>query len=141
MARSLITLINLLYFKGKYMPPSILIVEDSKTMRSLITTTLGESEDYNIVEAASGFDAMRELPRIKFDLIITDINMPNINGLELVSFVKSNENYKEIPIIIISTEGSERDREKGIKLGANEYLVKPFDPEELQRVVKEILEK
>ena len=117
----------------------ILIVEDSKTMRSMITTTLGEFEDYEVIEAASGFDAMRELPRMKFDLIITDINMPNINGLELVSFVKSNENYRDIPIIIVSTEGSQRDREKGLGLGANEYLVKPFDPDELQKMVQKLL--
>jgi len=117
----------------------ILIVEDSPTMRSMITTTLAEFDDYETVEAGSGFEAMRELPRIKFDLIITDINMPNINGLELVSFVKSHENYRNIPIIIVSTEGSEKDRKKGITLGANEYLVKPFVPEELQSIVKRVL--
>ncbi|MFC1856317.1 response regulator [Thermodesulfobacteriota bacterium] len=120
---------------------NILIVEDSRTMRSMITTTLEETGDYNIVEASSGFDAMRELPRIKFDLVITDINMPNINGLELVSFLKSNDNYKVIPIIIVSTEGSERDREKGLNLGATEYLVKPFDTDELQSMVQKVLGK
>jgi two-component system chemotaxis response regulator CheY len=107
----------------------------------MIATVLSEASDYKIVEADSGFSAMRELPRIKFDLIITDINMPNINGLELVSFIKSNENYKDIPVIIVSTEGSQKDREKGLKLGACEYLVKPFNPEELQKMVMEVLGK
>ncbi len=119
----------------------ILVVEDSPTMRSMIATTLEDSDDYEIVEASSGFDALRELPRLKFDLIITDINMPNINGLELVNFVKNNDNYKSIPMIIVSTEGSLKDREKGLKLGAEEYIVKPFDPEYMQRKVKEILKK
>jgi two-component system chemotaxis response regulator CheY len=123
------------------MPHRILIVEDSQTMRSMIAATLGESGDYEVVEAGSGFEAMRSLPRKKIDLIITDINMPNINGLELVSFVKNNDNYKDIPIIIVSTEGSEKDKEKGLSLGADEYLVKPFNPEELQEMVKNTLSK
>ena len=90
-------------------------------------------------EAASGFEALRCLPRDAFDLIVTDINMPDINGLELVSFAKSNTAYRDIPLVIISTEGSERDREKGISLGADAYLVKPFDPEELREVARQLL--
>jgi two-component system chemotaxis response regulator CheY len=105
----------------------------------MITTTLEESGNYEIIEAGSGFDALRELPRLKFDLVITDINMPNINGLELISFIKSNDNYKEIPIIIVSTEGSQKDKEKGLNLGADEYIVKPFNPEDLQDKVTNIL--
>ena len=92
-----------------------------------------------IFESKNGFEALKLLPHHSFDLIITDINMPDINGLELVSFVKRNQAYKHIPLIIITTEGSERDREKGISLGANEYLVKPFNPEMLQNVVKKYI--
>lgn len=118
----------------------ILIVEDSETMRALLASTLEELEQpVKISEAASGFDALRCLPREQFDLIVTDINMPDINGLELVSFAKSNDSYRDIPLVIISTEGSERDREKGISLGADAYLVKPFDPEELREVARELL--
>ncbi len=120
---------------------NILVVEDSPTMRAMITTTLEECEDYEIVEAGSGFEALRELPRIHFDLVITDINMPNINGLELISFLKSNQNYATIPIIIVSTEGSQKDREKGFKLGADEYIVKPFDPADMQEKVQEMLKR
>ncbi len=121
------------------MPKKILIAEDSPTMRSLIASTIEAMGDYEIVEAANGFEALRYLPREKVDLVITDINMPDINGLELVSFVRNNPNYKETPLFIISTEGSQRDREKGLALGANAYLVKPFAPEELQDLVLKYL--
>jgi two-component system chemotaxis response regulator CheY len=71
--------------------------------------------------------------------VITDINMPDINGLELVSFIRQSPNYRTTPLIIISTEGSARDREKGMSLGANAYLVKPFVPEELQSLIRQYL--
>lgn len=119
---------------------SILVVEDSATMRSLIAATLEElGAPVKITEAASGFEALRMLPRDSFDLIVTDINMPDINGLELVSFVKKNERYSAIPLVIISTEGSERDREKGLGLGADAYLVKPFEPDDLREIAKTLL--
>ena len=121
------------------MPKKILITEDSPTMRSLIISTLADLGDFEIVEAANGFEALRILPREKVDLVITDINMPDINGLELVSFVKNNPNYRSIPLFIISTEGRERDKEKGLALGADAYLVKPFAPEELQALVQRYL--
>ena len=108
-------------------------------MRALIVSTISAMGDYQTVEAANGFEALRILPREKVDLIITDINMPDINGLELVSFIRSNENYRETPLFIISTEGSERDREKGLALGANAYLVKPFAPDHLQALIREYL--
>lgn len=118
----------------------ILIVEDSETMRALLASTLEELEQpVKITEASSGFEALRRLPREAYDLIVTDINMPDINGLELVSFAKSNDAYRDIPLVIISTEGSERDREKGLSLGADAYLVKPFAPEELREIARELL--
>jgi two-component system chemotaxis response regulator CheY len=118
----------------------ILIVEDSPTMRALLNSALeGLEVPVKITEASSGFEALRCLPRENFDLIVTDINMPDINGLELVSFVKSNGSYRSIPLIIVSTEGSERDRERGLELGADAYLVKPFEPENLREVVVDLL--
>jgi len=117
----------------------ILIVEDSATMRSLLAPSLEDLEiPVKIVEAKSGFEALRFLPRDTFDLVVTDINMPDINGLELVSFIRNNEKYAEIPLVIISTEGSDRDRDKGLGLGADAYLVKPFDPEMLRQVVTDL---
>jgi two-component system chemotaxis response regulator CheY len=118
----------------------ILIVEDSATMRSLLASTLEEIEvPIKIAEASSGFEALRVLPRDHYDLIVTDINMPDINRLELVSFVKQNPAYRTIPLIIVSTEGSERDRDKGLELGADAYLVKPFEPEYLRQVARDLL--
>ena len=118
----------------------ILIVEDSATMRSLLVSCLEElGEPVKITEASSGFEALRYLPRDEYDLVVTDINMPDINGLELVSFVKNNEKYRDIPLVIVSTEGSDRDRDKGLELGADAYLVKPFDPELLRQTVRDLL--
>ena len=118
----------------------ILIVEDSETMRSLLTSSLEELDvPVKITEAASGFDALRLLPQEDFDLVVTDINMPDINGLELVSFVRSNERFRSTPVVIVSTERSERDRDKGLELGADAYLVKPFDPDALREVVSGLL--
>ena len=121
------------------MAKKILVTEDSATMRALISSTLQAMGDYEIVEAANGFEALRILPRETFDLVITDINMPDINGLELVSFIKKNEQYNGIPLFIVSTEGSERDKEKGMALGADAYLVKPFSPTQLQELVRQYL--
>ena len=122
------------------MSKKILIAEDSSTMRSLIVSTIAAMGGYETVEAANGFEALRILPREKVDLIITDINMPDINGLELVSFIRNNQNYCETPLVIISTESSDRDREKGLSLGANAYLVKPFAPDQLQSLIREYLD-
>jgi len=109
-------------------------------MRALLTSALEDLDvPVKVTEAESGFEALRQLPRESFDLIVTDINMPDINGLELVSFVKNNANYRAIPLVIVSTEGSARDRDKGVGLGADAYLVKPFEPEALKTVVRELL--
>lgn len=118
----------------------ILIVEDSPTMRSLLASALEDLDSpAKLIEVESGFEALRVLPREPFDLILTDINMPDINGLELVSFVKNEQQYRSIPLIIVSTEGSDRDREKGMSLGADAYVVKPFEPEELRRLAEDLL--
>jgi len=118
----------------------VLIAEDSAITRAFLVSTLEElSEQLNIIEVASGFEALKQLPRGKFDLIITDINMPDINGLELINFVKGNPEYTRIPLIVVTTEGASRDKEKGIALGADEYLVKPIDPVMLQELVKKYL--
>lgn len=119
---------------------SILIVEDSSTTRSLIRTVIEDmGDDFFAHEASSGFEALKMLPQERFDLIITDINMPDINGLELINFVKNDPRYKHIPMIIVTTERSAEDRERGIALGASAYITKPFKPEELQEVITKIL--
>ncbi|MCJ7498744.1 response regulator [bacterium] len=121
------------------MAKKILVVEDSPMTRSLIVSALEEVGDYTIIEAANGFQALRKLPEVSPDLVITDINMPDINGLEVVRFVKQSENFKHIPVIIVTTEGRDVDKERGLRLGADKYLVKPFQPAQLQQFVQELL--
>lgn len=96
--------------------------------------------DFRIVEAANGFEALRLLPREQVDLIFTDINMPDINGLELISYLRNNPNYRHIPVVILSTEGSQSDIEKGRSLGANEYIVKPFNSADLKNIIHKYLD-
>lgn len=122
--------------------PRVLIVDDSLTTRGFVRAALeGESElgELEVMEAVSGFDALRLLPRGGYDLVITDINMPNINGLELVQFIRKSERHRELPVVLISTQSSDRDRTRGLALGANAYLAKPFSEEALRRLVFEQL--
>jgi two-component system chemotaxis response regulator CheY len=119
---------------------SVLIVEDSATTRAMIKAVIEDiGEDFTTLEATTGFEALKMLPQEQFDLIITDINMPDVNGLELINFVKSNPNYHHIPVIIVTTERSSADKERGLALGARAYVTKPFKAEELQEVIAKAL--
>jgi len=113
----------------------VLIAEDSHSVRSFVRTVLESlavpEGQLEIFEATSGFDALRILPRGRWDLVITDINMPDINGLELLAFVRRSDVHRATPVILISTQSSEKDRQRGLSLGANAYLVKPFTSEQL----------
>jgi two-component system chemotaxis response regulator CheY len=125
--------------------PRILIVEDSFSMRAFVRSVL-ESEDsglenVEVVEASSGFDALRLLPRGPYHLVITDINMPDINGLELVRFIRQSDQHRSTRVLLISTQSSEKDRERGMALGADAYLAKPFSPESLREEAKRQLGK
>ena len=118
---------------------NFLVVEDSPTMRQLISFALKRVHGSKIVEASDGIDALKKLAGQKFDLILTDINMPIMDGLKLVSLIRGDAQHKDIPIIIITTEGAEEDRKKGLALGANAYLPKPIQTAELLRLVKELV--
>lgn len=117
-----------------------LVVDDSATIRAFVKTTL-EHQGFEVTEAKSGFEALKILPKERFNLIVTDVNMPDINGLELVKYVRKEEAHRGTPLIIISTDGRERDRDRGMQLGATAYLVKPFKPEDLIGLVRRVLEK
>ena len=125
--------------------PRILVVEDSTSMRAFVRTALEEQPstlgELTVVEAASGFDALRLLPRGPYALVISDINMPDINGLELVRFIRTSEQHQSTPVILISTQSSERDRQRGLALGADAYLAKPFTEEALRKLALEQLER
>jgi two-component system, chemotaxis family, chemotaxis protein CheY len=117
----------------------VLIVEDSKASREFLAAMVESISGVRVTHAASGFEALKLLPRHRFDLIITDINMPDINGLELINFVKKNPNYRQTPLFVITTEGREKDRERGLALGAAEYLVKPVAPDQLAALLRQYL--
>lgn len=119
--------------------PTFLIVEDSPTMRQLIAFALKRIRGAKIVEASDGVDALRKLSGQRFDLLLVDINMPIMDGLKLLSLVRNDPQYRMTPIVIVTTEGAEEDRKKGMALGANAYLTKPIQTAELLRVVHDLL--
>jgi two-component system, chemotaxis family, chemotaxis protein CheY len=116
----------------------VLIIDDSSATRAYIRAALEEMTEMQVSEAASGFDALRVLPRERFDLLVVDINMPNINGLELIAFIRRSETHRDTPLLIISTEASERDRARAMTLGANGYLAKPFTADALAEAVRAV---
>ena len=118
---------------------NVLVVEDSPTMRQLIVFALKRIHGFKIVEANDGVDGLKKLSAQKFDLILTDINMPIMDGLKLVSMVRNDPNYKDTPIIVITTEGATEDRERALALGANEYITKPIQTMKILDTVKKLM--
>lgn len=116
-----------------------LVVEDSPTMRQLIVFALRRLPALKVTEADDGVDALKKLQGAKFDILITDINMPIMDGLKLVSLVRKDEVHKEIPIIIITTEGAQEDRQRALALGANAYITKPIQAPHVINTVKQLL--
>ena len=118
---------------------NFLVVEDSPTMRQLITFALKRIPGSKVIEANDGIDALKKLSTQKFDVILTDINMPIMDGLKLVSMVRNDPVHKAIPIVIITTEGADEDRKRGLALGANAYIAKPIQTADLLNVVNQII--
>lgn len=121
--------------------PTIMIVEDSPTMRQLISFAMKRIPGSKVIEATDGVDALKKLSADKIDLILADINMPVMNGLKLLSLVRENTTYKQIPVIMITTEGAEEDKKRAMALGANAYLPKPIQTQDLIRLVNSYLAK
>ena len=118
-----------------------LVVEDSPTMRQLISFSLKRFKGCKIVEAVDGVDALKKLQQEEVDMILTDINMPVMDGLKLVSLLRQNAKTKALPIIIITTEGAQEDRDRGLALGANAYISKPIQSSHLLKIITDLLEK
>lgn len=116
-----------------------LVVEDSPTMRQLIVFALRRIQTLKVTEADDGVDALKKLQGNKFDILITDINMPIMDGLKLVSLVRKDETHRDIPIVIITTEGAQEDRQRALALGANAYITKPIQAPQVINTVKELL--
>ena len=118
---------------------NILVVEDSPTMRQLIGFAMKRIPQSRVIEATDGVDALKKLSSETIDIILADINMPVMDGLKLVSLVRGNASYKNIPIIMITTEGAEEDKKKALAIGANAYLTKPVQTQELIRLVSSFI--
>lgn len=118
----------------------ILIVEDSPTMRQLISFALKRLPGVRIVEANDGVDGLKKLSTEKFDLILTDINMPIMDGLKLVSLVRNDANYRSTPIVVITTEGAQEDRDRALALGANDYITKPIQANRILDLARSLLQ-
>jgi len=119
----------------------ILIVDDSKAIRSVIKkiVTISGYQIDQIREAVNGKDAMDILAQDRFNLIVTDLNMPEITGMELLNWLKNNETLKEIPVIIVSAAGNFSQKEEALKKGASCFVRKPFLPEEIRQAFYEVL--
>jgi two-component system chemotaxis response regulator CheY len=125
-------------------PLRVLVVDDSATARLLITEALSSSgkrrsRSLKITEAADGFEALRQLPRGPFDLVLTDINMPTLSGLELIRMIRARPEHRNLPIVAISTEREPEDARRAREAGADGYLGKPFEPETLDRLLDDVL--
>ncbi len=120
-------------------PAKILVVDDSPTMRQLIIFALQRLPGLQIAEAGDGVAALKQLSSEKFDLLLTDINMPMMDGFKLISLIRNDALYTNLPIIVISTEGSEVTRERAIEVGADEYITKPMQTTRLIEVVRRLL--
>jgi len=117
----------------------VLIIEDSPTMRQLIAFALKRLQGVRVVEASDGVDGLKKLSSDKFDLILTDINMPIMDGLKLVSLVRNDANYRTTPIVVITTEGAKEDRERALALGANDYITKPIQANRILDLARSLL--
>lgn len=119
-------------------PKTILVADDSASIRKFVTLSL-KMQGYNVISATDGMDAMEKLPHEDVSLVITDLNMPNMDGYNLIRSIRSSGNYNELPIIILSSLSSEDDIKEGMESGANSYLVKPFNAKRVQYEVSKYL--
>lgn len=118
---------------------NILVVDDSKTVRNLVAFIL-KSEGFKVTTAEDGLDGLEKLYSMQsVDLIISDVNMPRMDGFTFIRSVREQDAYTDVPIIILSTEGQEKDIQTGMSFGANLYMVKPAQPEKMVRNIKMLL--
>lgn len=117
---------------------TILIAEDSASVRKFITLAL-KIQGYKVISTQDGMEALEKLPKEKIDLLITDLNMPNIDGLKLIRTIRQDSEYKDLPIIILSSLSKDEDINLGLDAGANSYLIKPFNTKRIQYEVAKYL--
>ena len=120
------------------MVKTFLVVDDSASMRQLITFTM-QDDGYDVLLAENGKDALDKLGNTKVDMVITDLNMPDMDGIELITYLRGMPDYKFVPIIMLTTEAQEEKKKQGKAAGASGWIVKPFTPEQLRSVVKKFI--
>lgn len=119
--------------------PKILVVEDSPTMRQLIVFALKRLKGVTVIEANDGVDGLKKLSSDRFDLVMTDINMPVMDGLKLVSLIRNDATHRDVPIVIITTEGAQEDRDRALALGANAFVTKPVQSASILKLAQDLL--
>jgi len=120
------------------MSKRIMTVDDSASIRQMVSFTLKEA-GYEAVEAVDGKDALAKLNGMPINMIITDLNMPNLDGIGLIKGIRANPSYKFIPIVMLTTESQESKKMEGKQAGATGWIVKPFKPEQLLAVIKKVI--
>jgi two-component system chemotaxis response regulator CheY len=108
-------------------------------MRQLVVFALSRQKNLHVTEADDGVDGLRKLASSTFDIILTDINMPIMDGLKLIQRVRTDPKHKDTPIVVITTEGGKQDRDRALKLGANAYITKPIQAPQVIQTVRELL--
>jgi two-component system chemotaxis response regulator CheY len=117
---------------------SILAVDDSASMRQMVSFTL-KGAGYDVVEAVDGVDALNKAKSRKFDCIVTDVNMPNKDGIMLIKDLRALPDYKFIPMLMLTTESGMDKKQQGKEAGATGWIVKPFNPEQLLKTIKKVI--
>ncbi len=117
----------------------ILVVDDSKVMRDMIVACLRAISDTSFVHASSGLEAIERLSLASFDLMVLDLNMPDIGGVEVLEFVRGQDTLRSLPVLIVTTRGDDQSRELVLRAGATSFLAKPFTPEAIIAEVRAIL--
>lgn len=120
------------------MAKNIMIVDDSKSIRQTLSFTLSEA-GYEVCEAVDGADALKVIEGKSIDMVFTDLNMPNMNGLDLIRSLRGNADYRYMPIVMLTTESDGGIKQEGKEAGATAWIVKPFKPAQLLAVAKKIL--
>ena len=120
------------------MSKTILAVDDSGSLRQMVVFSL-KAAGYNVIEAVDGVDALEKAKVQTFDLVLTDQNMPRMDGLTLIRSLRELTSYARVPILMLTTEFSDEMKAKGKAAGANGWLVKPFDPQRLTEVVRKVI--
>ena len=120
------------------MQKTVMIVEDAPTVREMVSFTL-KSAGYEVVEAEDGADAAGKLDGQALDMLVVDLNMPKMDGFELIKKARANQAYKSVPIIILTIEADNTKKQKAKAIGANGWITKPFKPNQLLEVVKKVI--